>query len=532
MAPRISRLVHPLPAWRTDHSRTHDVVVLALSLTVALVGLVPAFALTVRQFSLPIPLPALAGVGIVLAAYAAAAVLIRRVAVGALVALGVLSTVAANVPLTSLHGRYPGLLGPELWLVMLPLAVCLVIAIGAHYYRGATISRTHILFVAFVGWAVVTTFLGAGPRTDAALFFALHFALAALTFGVVALAVERRILSLRLVAMVLAIALLGHAGYLTAELINQGSFGLIRLGDAHRVSTSAVVVRPFRVSIGAYLTGLMGGTASFSSLVILIAPVFALYGLLADSRRWKRYAALACAVALFALARLTMKDAVRGAVLVVVCLLAVAVAVEWHTDGLSLRQRVAGLVAGLAAVAAVLYPSTKAGKAVQNPGTAKVDHTTVAAVKRVAGLDIPLFDLSSLGIRVRQQLTALDLALSHPIVGLGGANFAAVIGGFVYTVHNAYLIVLVGTGVPGLVLFVGLLVSILGAAIKLWANESVPRWLSAGVACGMIGYFALLFWTMLLLTYTGTYPFWILAGAVVGERAVGPSGTTPRKNLD
>ena len=138
----------------------------------------------------------------------------------------------------------------------------------------------------------------------------------------------------------------------------------------------------------------------------------------------------------------------------------------------------------------------------------------------------------SLDFRVRQYAASLDATASDPLFGLGGANFpyvaaryglpearaAGITAG--HSVHNAYLAVLVGTGVPGFLLYVTALMTVLWAGVDLVRRGAEAWWLVVGLLCGFVGYLSYAFWDVLLVTVVGTFPFWALAGALCGSWAL------------
>jgi hypothetical protein len=184
--------------------------------------------------------------------------------------------------------------------------------------------------------------------------------------------------------------------------------------------------------------------------------------------------------------RLTTSDAGRGAFLVLVGTLGLALVVgvylrsrnaEWQSRLGGMRETIhelqysvlRGSLGLLLSVIAVIYPSSKSGSSSKNvrgmntsalserggtptdspaptpTDTATPTETTTttstdtatpteAALTRTATeetpngtivdqLSIPLFDLSSLGERLQQYVAGVDLVLRYPLFGVGGGNF-------------------------------------------------------------------------------------------------------------
>lgn len=542
----LARLDHALPTRQSPFSARVDAVLLAIALAGALVGIVPAVALIARRLTLPIPLPAMLATGFVLAAYATAVVLLRRPLVGVVSALVILSTFSANVPLSA---GIPGVPAAGIWLFEIPLYAGLAIAAYQRWDRDLSFTRTHYAFAVFVGWAFLAAVVGAGPRLDAGLLFALHFFMMFAVFAFIAAAVRREVLSLQTVVVLFIIAVLAQLAFVIAQLIHGVPFGLSRLGEVERVPDHFISIAGFRFRTGVYLSGLTGGAHQMAALSVLAAPIAALYAILGQREMRIRVAAGIVAVALFAFIRLTMKDAARGAGLVVLVAVVASVGVSLWRQSVPRRavtRRLGACVPiGAAAIGALLYPSERFGTGVYIPDGSSVEGgastggetgggsiespSATPDLTAIKDLHIPFFNLQTLGVRAKQYLAAFDAFTHYPIFGLGGGNFPFIavsdyglhraarwsrpVG---FGIHNGYLAVLVGTGLPGFLLFCGTIVGILWAAVGLIRRQAVPVWIGYGLCAGFLGYAAFLFWDVTLATPTGSMPFFILAGAVVG----------------
>jgi hypothetical protein len=139
-------------------------------------------------------------------------------------------------------------------------------------------------------------------------------------------------------------------------------------------------------------------------------------------------------------------------------------------------------------------------------------------------LSIPFFSLSNLGVRLEQYVAGLGLFVQHPLFGIGGANFiyySTALGvSERVLLHNIYIAVLAETGLVGFLLFVGFLVAMLWAGVRVFASREHgrDRLLVAGVCCGLVGYLAYGFFDHLQLTKpTAVIPFALLVGAVLGQ---------------
>jgi len=581
MAASFRRLHQLLPAYRTRYRAEIDALALAVGLLIGLVGIVPAVTLAVRHFDVSIPLPSLVATAGILFLYTATVLVLRQVRVGTLVALVVLGTFAADLPLSNV--TYPGALGPRIWLFELPLLVGLALAVYDGWHRDlVTYLRTeptnlpisHVLFGAFVVWSVLAGLFGAGPSLAAGLFFALHMLTAFGVFVLVAGAVARKWLQFRTVCSILVAAAIAHMAFAVAQLANGRNFGLSYIGEV-AANTPTVEILGTTIQAGPYVSGLTGNATPFTALVLLATPALALHAIHGRSARWTRIASGLLAVGSLALVRVTLKDAARGAAFLVVAgivVAAVAMAVSarrgqsggsraWRTRIWDARRTMAGVVTaalGVAALVGQVRILTGPGARKSSSGTtsatggsgdaggsasADASASTASDAAAAAPPETFGFNLASAGFRETQYLSALDAGLAHPLFGLGGANFAYVVESYGMeaasepnvqignAVHNAYLSVLSGTGVPGFLLFCGLLLSVLWAAVSLIRDSHEERWLASAALVGVVGYAALIFWNVALVTIVGTIAFFTFAGAIVGARRQRATDGTLRSHV-
>jgi hypothetical protein len=538
-----------VPAYPTARTRHHDAFLLTGGLLTGLFVFIPMFALTVRWLDVPLPMPTLLGVVAVLGVYTVVTVLIRRIVIGSFVALLVLSTFGANVPLPGLERAYAGALGPQLWLFEPALVIGLGIAAIQRWDRDVTFTYTHALFAAFIVWSALAAVFGAGTHPIAAWYFTLHLLLGFVVFALVTAAIQRGVLDLLLTVTIVGLSALAHAAISVVWLLHGAVPKLTRLGGGGQFwykGNGVITVGPVSITGGPFLTGFTGNASALSALLLFIAPVLVCYALLAPGRsRSQRVLASSGAVALFAFINLTMKDSARGAAFITLLVIVgvvgyVAYRSRTHTQGhrTDIRTRLTNTAVTLGlSVVVLLYPSSESGSTVYTPSQpgdtpsaneVNSGRSAEQVASRLAELQVPLFDISTLGVRARQYLAAFDVSVRHPVFGLGGGQFpyiAALYGlpdaraagvDVGNAIHNAYLAVLVGTGFPGLVLFVATLMSVLLGCWRLVQRRTVARWLGFGLACGLLGYLALIFWNVLLVSIPGFIPFWILAGAIVG----------------
>jgi hypothetical protein len=162
-------------------------------------------------------------------------------------------------------------------------------------------------------------------------------------------------------------------------------------------------------------------------------------------------------------------------------------------------------------------------------GTPGSSSTTDATSDTVGGeyltsvedLSIPLFDLSNLGIRIQQYVVAVDIAVQFPLFGLGGANFYYISNqiGFHtnYFMHSMYFQVLVETGFPGLLLYLGAITGGLYSGLKTLQGRSVNPILTLGAVAGVVGAAAHLSLNPQMTRLAAFMPFWAVLGLLVGQ---------------
>jgi hypothetical protein len=139
----------------------------------------------------------------------------------------------------------------------------------------------------------------------------------------------------------------------------------------------------------------------------------------------------------------------------------------------------------------------------------------------VEDLSVPLFDLSNLGIRIQQYVVAVDIAVQFPFFGLGGANFYYISNrvGFHtnYFMHSMYFQVLVETGFPGLLLYLGAITGGLYLGMKTLQSRGVNPILTLGAVAGVVGAAAHLSLNPQMTRLAAFMPFWAVLGLLVGQ---------------
>lgn len=560
---RVDAVATRLPRVETPYDGERETLVLAAGLIVGLVAFVPAFGALVSVLDLPIPLPLLVGVALVVAAYGATALLLRRVVAGTVVALVVLATFKANVPVLAAAHQFPKDVVGDLLLVHLPLAVAAVVVAHRRWYRSVGIPA--VLFAAFVLATTVPVLSGTAPAPLAAASFALFAALGLLTYVTVAGAVADDVVRFETVVQTFLAVVSAHAAVGVLQFLNQGPFGLTRLGEGgplRRVAVDIPVVG--RATIGPYVSGFTGMSFVLAYLVVLVAPaavVVAVRRLGRPRVRGSRVVAAAWILVLVGVIRASASDAARGALLVALCSFAVLL-VALHRPPISsfvadvfrgrnaarARSMFASVVVAVGTVV-FLSPSTATGSSPGSGTSAAAPADAQAAgetggdgagsvaegVGRFTDLSLPFVSLANLDVRLLQYVAAVDVFARHPLFGIGGMNWVRVASeygfeapwnqNFPVAIHSVYFTLLAETGAVGTGLYLGAIATVLYGGLGLAAADSGETALVLAVLAGLVGALAYsAFGVLHLYAAAGLIPFWALAGALAGHaRAVDAS---------
>ena len=508
----------------------------ALYLTVLLVAIVPIVTVTTGVSVLV--LVAVAGLG-----YGATLLVTQDVFEGLCAAVFVLVTFFANVPLVELPVGGDGYTSPMLSILLVDLvAVPFAGLLFWWLYSGRmslSFGRERIAGYAlagFVGWSLLAALVADGPSRLAGLFYVVVQLRYLLLFGIAAVVV--RYIGIHSVVYSLGIAIFGQLAYAVAEILNQGSFGLTYLGDSSGGPAPHFFVGPLQFESSLYAGGFAGTSRGLVALLLLIIPIL-IAVTVRRSTPWK-LAAGAALVASVLLVRVSETDTGWMAFLLTTALALATVCAFWIlTDTTARSDRggtldyVAGIASAIGAMALSVFLFSKrevsdtsggtdgsidagspAGASSSNGGSVGDDNLLVRALDYA-----PLVESGNLSIRLQQYVAAVDIGIQYPLFGIGGMNFPLVAESYglprPIAIHNLYLAVLVSTGVPGAVLFLVSIGTVLVVAGRTALSPESDRLLWAMLVCGMLGFHAYFFW---VAVYGGvaTLVFWVLAGAIVG----------------
>ena len=573
MAARLSqRLPRHSPMRRAG---ARDAAMLAGALVAGVLFLVPILARGFRAYGVESGPAAVVPLVAVCVAYGLLVHRTGRTTLGLFVAFAVFVTVwAPGLP----WAPTPGSLAwttTQNWLAGVALAGLLVCYTWHGWSPQKYFSRAHLALGGFVVWTLLSVPFVAGPHPSFAFQFGLYVLQAWAVFAVVSWLAESGRLSLSAAAVALAFVVAGHAVVGLAEFLMGVSFGPAGTTAGAAVRSQLSLGPLGTHPVGPYVSGFVGSSA-LGSLIPMVAPLSLVLALRARGPRRFAWAAswLLCAFVL----RLTEWDTGRGAFLLGTAVVGVGLAWRYWKEGGSTKSvrpasaAVAALTATLG-VAITLVPSADSGNParVAAVGTRVVDGAWPLCIEIVRGVgagiarpvgavvgvaratnetaratnasaqygptylsaesvlstldsvSLALFDLSGLGVRLRQVVAGLDLFFQYPVFGIGGANFHFVAEAFGLPqpmwLHNVYVALLAETGLPGFLLYVAALGFVVAAGGRLLVGEDGRNgdWLLAlGVVAALCAHLGTMLFQPTYVRAQLLLPFWALCGLLVG----------------
>ena len=494
------------------------------ALATGVLGLVPLAGLGLARLGVALT-PALLGVlAVVGGGYGLATLRLDDARRGLVVAVVVLATVGANVPLGPIPAGVT--VGPNLLLVDLPLLA--LAAVTLRTWRREHLTVAGALLVAYVVWSLLLVGLAPGPRPDVSLWYALHVARYALAFALVTRAVVDGWVAPRGALGAFLVAVGGHALVASVQAALGTVDGLTVLGMNTQVVDTLPLGPLGTLPTGPYVGGFTGGSP-FATHLVLTLPIAAVALVRGrdDGGPVPRIVALVGLVWLATLVQLTAWDAARGATLVSLGL--AGLLLGWRSTGvLAARGRRLGAVVERSAVgrrwrtglagalaAAVLWQVGRPGAGL---GPTYLDPDLGQGLAR--SLDVPGFSTRNLGVRLYQYVGGTDTFLQYPLTGLGGGNYSYVATSYgprANMIHNLFVGVLAETGLVGGVLLFGALAAAIRAVWLAAVDEDDPLWL--GVLAGLGGVLALQCFQPQYLRSPSTTAVWIVLGLACGRVA-------------
>lgn len=460
----------------------------AIGLIVGCLFITPVFGLGVSAVGVSLTLALLSGLFAVVGVYGSIAIFNDDTYSALAVAILVLMTVGADVPL-----------GPQPDGVTIGATVFIVdgalITLGAISLRSCSrreIGREHVFFGFYVIWITILIAVAPGPRPDVMIWYSIHVIRYVATFIIIARSISSGWIEASDALGVVILTTLGHAIVATFQVITGPIEGLTVLGFNPRVLAT---FGPFPA--GPYIGGFTGGSP-FAPLVIISIPIVfsAIF-----SDRVPRIFALAGTVWLAFILQFTAWDAARGALLVSLYT-GLAVFGWWYTDVIwsrgdkisdvwsksRIRTQLTYIISLITAIATIWQYARFNSNVEFDP----VFLDPELGQATVQSINLPGFSTENLGIRIHQYVGGIDVFLQYPLTGLGGGNYNYIALAYAdkqNMIHNLYIGVLAETGVVGATLLFGGMIIVL---FRLWTiakTEDSPVWL--GLLVGLIGFFSL-----------------------------------------
>ena len=564
---------------RPHRSRARDAAMLAGALVVGLLFFVPILTRGFRTHGIESGLAVLIPLVVICMAYGLLIYRIDRPILGLFVAFMVFVTVwAPDLP----WAPTPGSLAwatTQNWLAGVALIGLLVYYTWYGWEPQTYFSRAHLAFGGFVVWTFLSVPFVAGPYPRFAFQFGLYVLQAWAVFAVVSWLAESGRLSLSAVSVTLAFVVAGHAVVGLIEFVEGVSFGLTGTIKP-AVVVSQLSLGPLGIHpVGPYVSGFVGSSA-LGSLLAMVAPLILVLTLRARGPQRVVWAAswLLCTFVL----RLTEWDTGRGAFLLGTAIVAVGVARYYQTkhgssiDSVrpvsvafntfivtlgvattllpsadsgspvriaagsalvldrgvrpSLTEAVDGVGAGVVRPVSAVVGVTRATNETVKVTNASADYgpkylSPEESISTLHSVSLPLFDLSGLGVRLRQIVAGFDLFLQYPVFGIGGGNFHFVAEAFGLPkpmwLHNVFVALLAETGLPGFLLYIAALGFVVAAGGRLLVYEDGRNddWLlMLGIVAALCGHFGTMLFQPVYLRAQVLLPFWALCGLLVGTK--------------
>ncbi|WP_168191184.1 O-antigen ligase [Haloprofundus sp. MHR1] len=502
-------------------------------------------------FESVVPYPALLAIVAVTVGYGALVVQRGTVVGGAVVALVITSTFALNVPLTSPYvplfdewylRNVTGFFGPSLWAFQLPLLVLAAVGVKNGWYRRDRYKKSEFALGGVVVWAALSAVFGSPSHPMVAAFFTVYLLQVWLASVTVGRAIDDAYITAGDTVRLVVVAVTLHTAVAAAQFLNARSFGLSHLGGGAEPTTALLhVPGGLQVEMGLFVTGFTGMAYAYAALTVLVVPVVVALALTNEDRARKMGLTL-LAVAMVFLNRATTSDAARGAMLVSLAAFAVLLLLANRQRVRETTHTMAEYVFfGVIMSAITLAPSdvtrqnnapeeqgsNGSGNATGSPDLGMSEGTSVTPDGSAPAVQIPdwlyenpLFSVNSLEIRLKQYLASLDIIVREPLFGIGGVNFRYIASEYGISppmgVHNIYLMIATGIGIPGLVFYIVAVLLVLQRILRTVFEEEADRVVQSGIFAGILGCLAFgLLDHVVLDRFTVILPFWILAASTV-----------------
>jgi hypothetical protein len=354
-------------------------------------------------------------------------------------------------------------------------------------------------FVAFVCWTFVAGVVANGTSQVAAITFAIEQLRYLVMFGVALLVVRRKNAWCAVYAFVIAVG--GNLLVSLAQIANGGMLGFPFLGEPPDRYLGSFTFLGTEIATGFYAGGFVGHGRELAMVLFMFIP-------------------LVVAVA----ARHSWPHVLLAGVAVAASVFSIRVA---DTDAGWATLILLGVVFGTYLLAALVVRVKRRYSTVATIPVLGVAFAVGVFLVRLVWAafrlsdGVPLLRTSSLGVRIEEYITAVQVAVKYPLFGIGGNNFyllsdryglPADIG-----VHNTFLTHLAATGFIGLFFYALAVLAVLYLAARLAIRANgTERLLWVAMLCAMLAFHAYSSWMAAYHWTVGNSAFWLLCGITVG----------------
>jgi hypothetical protein len=360
-------------------------------------------------------------------------------------------------------------------------------------------SLAAVSLFAFVGWAFVAALVANGVSLAAAVMYAIEQLRNLVVFAVAALVVRR--VDVRCVLYPFLIAVAGNLLVSLGQIANGGMLGFPFLGEPPDRYLRSFALGSFDIATGFYAGGFVGHGRELVMVLLLALPLAVV---VAVRRAWLSPFVVGAIAASVLSIRVADTDA-GWATLVLLGVGFGACLTVWLL--FAARRRFSTPVTAAAG----------AGAAAVWGGLA----SALWVLVRSGDGGSLIFRTNTLGVRIEEYITAIQVAVKYPLFGIGGKNFyllseryglPADIG-----VHNTLLTNLAATGFVGGGLYLLAIVAVAFVAVRLAVSTNgIERLLWVAMLASMAAFHAYSSWMAAYHWTVGNAAFWLLAGATVG----------------
>jgi hypothetical protein len=383
-----------------------------------------------------------------------------------------------------------------------------------------TLHRVHLLFIAFAVSGGALAAIQPGPRPVISVLTAIYF-IWPLVISIAIYSIRGYGLTREIGARLFVAVVAGHLLVASVQLLNNGTLGLVYLGEGPANPAATLSLLGLTVPTGNFI----GGFTFRGPLAILITLSIPLMLALASRsrNRWSTMGYIVLAAYAVFILRLTRWDAGYLGTLVGLLVLGGIVFVA-RRDRINigvLGGVFVAIISLFSFLSAVLY---KTVQTLLNPVRTSAFHTQYIPVEQwisaVAAISVPGFSTANLQVRLVQYALGVDLLLQYPLTGIGLSNFwylSEELGmESTFFMHNLLGQVYVGTGLIGGSLYVGALL----IAFRDGVREVVSTGgdiITVALLSGFIGVHVQMMFNPHLIKFVSMSAIWIVIALLISK---------------